>query len=514
MTATETPGQAAGFRAEDVVKTFAGVPALSGVSVALRPGQVVGLVGHNGAGKSTLLKALAGVHRPDSGRLVLDGRAVHFSSPAEALSLGVATVYQELSLLPNLTVSQNIWLGRELTGPGGLRMAEMRRRSQALVDEFGLDVDVATALGHYPVATRQLLEIAVAAAKHAKYLLLDEPTTSLEGKQVDDLLQYLRTLVRKSGVGILIVDHKLDELYQICDRIVALVDGRVRIDADAGRVPHEEVVQAIVGDEDEAVPVDVPAVRVSSAAPSQVALSAADVHGPSLHGVTLEARSGQVLGLYGLIGSGRTEFLRSLIGMEPITAGRLELFGQRYAPRSVAAAMRRGVAYLTEERQPDGIVPGMDSSLHAALPVVGRYARGGWLKLSRLRCETRVLLDRMRIKGDLTGPIEALSGGNQQKVLLARAIAQRPRLLLLDEPTKGVDIGVKAEIHQMLRQMADAENIALIVASSEEEEILDVSDTVAVFVNGRTVGPALPVDEVGVSDLRRMAWGGRAAERG
>lgn len=514
MTATTTSPPLAGLRAVEVTKHYFGVPAVAGVSVDLRQGQVVGLIGHNGAGKSTLLRILSGAHRHDGGQLLLDGEEVSFSSPADALAHGVATVYQELSLLPNLTVTENVWLGRELSGPRGLRKQLMRTEAADLLERFGIRVEPEALVGTLPVATRQLLEIAIAASKNIRYLLLDEPTTALEGEQVDQLLDYLRGLVRETNLGVLIVDHKLDELYRVADRIVALVDGRVRIDADVRNVPLEDVVHAIVGSDASHVAAADTAgyasgqagARAASAAPGAVALRVTGVTGPALHGADLISEQGRVVGLYGLIGAGRTELLRTIVGLEPVHGGRLEVFGEPYQPAGPADAMRRGIAYLTEERKTDGIVPRMTSIQNSMLPVVRRYGRAGWLDHRGMRRDAVALLERLRVRGDVDAPIVSLSGGNQQKVLLARVLAQQPRLLLLDEPTKGVDIGVKAEIHEMLRHMARDEGLALIVASSEEEEILEVADAVVVFGGGRTIAGPIPVGELTPARLREIAW--------
>ncbi|WP_124055362.1 sugar ABC transporter ATP-binding protein [Arcanobacterium ihumii] len=506
MTTTEMPGADAGFRAVNITKHFAGVPALSGISFALRPGEVVGLVGHNGAGKSTLLKTLAGAHRYDGGELYLDGEAVNFSNPSEALAHGVATVYQELSLLPNLTVLENMWLGHELIGARGLRKADMAEQAQALLDEFGLDLDLEKKLETYSVATRQLLEIAIATSKNTRYLLLDEPTTSLEGEQIGHLLTYIKRLVQKKNVGILLVDHKLDELYDVADRIVALVDGKVILDADAKGINHEDVVRAIVGNDAAEVAIQEQATRVAKDfTDAEVALEVKCLRGPNLNGVHLTTHVGEVVGLYGLVGAGRTEFLRTLIGVEPLEEGELRVFGKEYRPKNPTDAMKHGFAYLTEERKIDGIVPRMSSPQNVALPVLKNFSRKGFLQSGRLKGMTSDFVKKLRVKGDVSGPIEELSGGNQQKVLIARTLAQNPKILLLDEPTKGVDIGVKAEIHALLRTMAQ-EGISLIVVSSEEEEILEVSDSVVVFAGGQSTCDPLPVDQLSIAKLREMAW--------
>ncbi|MDD7384902.1 MAG: sugar ABC transporter ATP-binding protein [Actinomycetaceae bacterium] len=537
--ADEMPDSDKGFRAVGLVKTFAGVPALAGVSFALRPGEVVGLVGHNGAGKSTLLKTLAGAHSYDGGTLLLDGSEVHFADPSDAFAHGVATVYQELSLLENLSVKRNIWLGHELTSFSGLNEEQMSAQAQDLLDDFDLTMDLDAKLSAYSVAERQLLEIAVAVSKDCQYLLLDEPTTSLEAEQIARLLDRIRDLARRKNVGVLLVDHKLDELYDVADRIVALVDGRVIFDEKAADIDHDDVIRAIVGAgaegdvEDESSALDAvsahdgrrdgagrgaePREKIrrspasatenpgSAAGRENVALMAEHISGPHLADISVSSHIGEVVGLYGLIGAGRTEFLRTMIGVEPMYGGRLTLFGDEYVPKNPADASRHGFAYVTEERKIDGIVPRMSSPDNVSLPILRKYTRAGVLSQSRLRAMTHEYIDKLKVKGNVAGPIEELSGGNQQKILIARALAQNPRVLLLDEPTKGVDIGVKSEIHSLLRAMA-REGMSLIVVSSEEEEILDVADVVYVFVAGRTTGSPIPVDQLSVAKLRSLAW--------
>jgi ribose transport system ATP-binding protein len=507
------------LRAEAVGKRYSGVPALRGVSVAVPAGRVVGLVGHNGAGKSTLLRILAGETRPDAGTVQLDGGPVVFGSPADALRAGVATVYQELSLLPNLSVAQNVFLGRERRRAGLLRRADMRDEARRVAAGFALDIDVDRPLGDYSIATRQLLEIAVAAQRGARFLLLDEPTTSLEGGQVDRLLDRLRDLAGR-GLGILLVDHKLDELYAVADHVVALVDGEVRVDGPIHEVGRDEVVRAITGDDRPEPAPDAPAASpVGPAAwpggspggapgAADRSLVVRHLRTPTLHDVSLEVQPGRVLGLYGLVGSGRTEFMRALVGVEPVRGGEVDLHGRPYVPRSPAAARRRGLVYLTEERKRDGIVPLLDAPLNTALPVLLRYRRAGLLDRSRLGADAATVLDRLQVRGERGGPVVRLSGGNQQKVLLARVLAQHPTVLLLDEPTRGVDIGVKAQIHAMVRDLAHRDGLTVVVASSEEEEILDLADDVAVFVRGRTVAPVREAGGLGLADLRALAWTG------
>ncbi|MDO7880658.1 sugar ABC transporter ATP-binding protein [Antiquaquibacter soli] len=488
----------------DIEKRFSGVPVLRGVSVAVRPGEVVGLVGHNGAGKSTLLRIISGAHRQDAGQLLVGGEEQSFSSPADAHEAGIATVYQELSLLPNLTVAQNAFLGVELRKGGILDRARMRRETRELTESFGLDVDPDRKVRDYPVATRQLLEVAIATRRGARFLLLDEPTTSLEGAQVERFLGTVRELAAQ-GFGIVLVDHKLEELYAVASRIVALVDGRIRIDAAVSEVSRDDVIQAIAGHAMEHTPA-----RERIAPPasdeSAPALRAVGVRTRALRSVSLDARAGRVLGLYGLVGSGRTEFLRTLIGLDPVLDGSIELGGAAFRPRTPAHAAAQGIVYVTEERKTDGIVPLLDAGANVTLPVVGRFTRAGFLQRARLRQEAVERMDQLSVLGDRLGPVVRLSGGNQQKVLLARALAQKPRILLLDEPTKGVDLGVKAQIHRMIVSLAHDEGLTVIVVSSEEDEICEIADDIVIFAHGSTSPDVLDASDVTPNDLRTLAW--------
>lgn len=510
-----------GLRAEGIVKNYSGVPALSGVTITVRPGEVVGLVGHNGAGKSTLLKSLSGAIRPDAGKISIDNETLDLSGPAVALAAGISTVYQELSLLPNLTVTQNVFLGRELTRGGRLSRDAMRKAAQELVRRFGMDIDVNRYLSSYPVATRQLLEIAIATENGSRFLLLDEPTTSLEGGQVERLLEVVRTLAKDTGVGILLVNHKLDELYAVADSIVALVDGQVRISGAVAEVERADVIRAIAGDEaadhiilsrktsDQALGES--SVITENKAEDDLSNNSYSVRIKNLRtsalaDVSIQARPGRVLGIYGLIGSGRTEFMRAMVGLDAIQSGAIELDGKVFQPKNPAQAARHGVVYLTEERKIDGIVPGLNSPLNVVLPVLKEHSRFGVLNRKAMAQTATRYMDLLKVRGNRDAPVVSLSGGNQQKVLLARALAQKPKYLLLDEPTKGVDIGVKTEIHRLLRNLAHDEGLTVIVVSSEEEEILDVADDVATFSKGSCDGKTKLVGELSLAALRTAAW--------
>lgn len=497
------------LRAIGIRKLFAGVPALDGVDLTVTPGTVTGLVGHNGAGKSTLLKVLSGAYSPDGGDLRIGDNTVTFGSPAAAINAGISTVYQELSLLPNLTIAENAYLGREVTQGGRLAKRTMRIAAQELIERFDIQAEAGRRVGDYPVATRQLLEIAIATSRQARFLLLDEPTTSLEGEQVDSLLEVVKNLARNEGLGIVFINHKLDELFAVSDEVVALVNGRVQIQGPTDRVNRSDVVRAIAGSDVDELSGPRPAISVASSGSedeASVALTVTNLRSNELKDISLQARDGRILGIYGLVGSGRTEFLRTLVGLLRPKGGSINLYGSSYLPRDVADAQAHGVVYLTEERKLDGIVPSLNSLTNVALPVLRQYTRFGLLNHRKLRSAATEALTRLGIRGDVQAPVVTLSGGNQQKVLLARALAQQPRLLLLDEPTKGVDIGVKTEIHQLLRTLAHERGIAVIVVSSEEEEILEVADEVVTFVLGTCDGRAKPAAQLTVQGLRHEAW--------
>lgn len=518
-TVMTTDARGKGVVAQSISKLFSGVPALSDVTVSVRPGEVLGLVGHNGAGKSTLLKVLSGAFTPDGGQVIVDGVPQDFRGPADAIRASISTVYQELSLLANLTITQNVFLGRERARSGMLERARMRVEAQELVDRFGIDVDVDQPLGNYPVATRQLLEIAVASHRNAKYLLLDEPTTSLEGEQVDHFLRQVTDLAKVHNLGVVLVDHKLDELFAVADRVVALVDGQVVIDGSAADVSRADVVRAIAGEEaahsilkdfdiiadgaEQTQPEDVEQLGAPQGEPS---LSVTGLSNKALRDVNLQAFPGRVLGIYGLVGSGRTEFLRAVAGIDPIESGSLKLDGADFLPKRPSRAQQAGVVYLTEERKFDGIIPMLDSETNVVLPILATLRRGPFLNKRAMEQRATEAMDGLKVLGDRAGAVSSLSGGNQQKVLLARALVQNPKVLLLDEPTKGVDLGVKADIHRIIRSLAHDGGMTVILVSSEEDEVLEASDDVVVFSSGRCDGVATPAGSLTAAQLRQTAW--------
>lgn len=497
-------------------RSFGDTRALDGMDLDLVPGQVTALVGHNGAGKSTLLRILSGADRPDEGEIVLDGEPVVFRQPSDALARGVSAVYQELSGVPHLSVAQNMFLGQERSRAQWLDKQAMARRARELCAEFGLDVDVRTPLGRLTVAQRQLVEVATAVNRNARFLLLDEPTTSLEARQVDRLLTTVRRLAAERSVAVLLIDHKLDEVFACADDIVGMANGRTVLAGPAGQLTRQDVIQSIVGhpvtghDRPATEPGGAPGRTAAAQLP---AVFVADgVTTARLTDVGLTVGAGEVVGIYGLMGSGRTSFLRTVLGDHRVTAGRMTLEGQAFDPTSIRDALRRGVAYVSEERKSEGLLPNLGIYYNVGITVLGEHSRGGVVRRGRLVAAAKEQLASMRTHGDLSKGITALSGGNQQKAMLGRAFLQRPRLLLLDEPTKGVDIGAKAEIYALIRDLAAATGAGVLVVTSEEEEVLALADSVNVFHGGTTVVTGMPTRGLSVSRLKSMAWLGEDSD--
>lgn len=506
-----------GLVVANISKTYGATRALSNVSLLVRPGEVVALIGHNGAGKSTLLRSLSGAEVPDQGAISVDGDSTPFASPKDATDAGLACVYQELSLIDQLTVAENVFLGQERRNGLILSRKEMNRISDALCLEYGISARATDPVGSLPVAQRQLLEVARAIYHDAKYLLLDEPTTALEEQQVQTLLSIIRQLAIEKGVGVLLVDHKLDEVFAVAQRVVGLSNGHIVLDAMISEIDRQAVVDAIVGDHevDAASLVDdghdMSTIEVTDEAElirsfGRPVLEAREVRGNGLNGVNLTVHEGEILGIYGLIGSGRSRFLRTVYGAEPMSDGEMFLADRPHSPRRPGHAIKEGVAFLSEERKADGFIPQMSSIDNAVIPILGRHVTAGVIHWKKLRGTAEELLSQMSIRGDISSPITALSGGNQQKALFARATLQAPRLLLLDEPTKGVDIGAKQEIYGIIRRLAREKNVAVIVVSSEEEELTALANTICVFRQGQCDGTTFPKDGISPAQLRELAW--------
>jgi rhamnose transport system ATP-binding protein len=466
----------------DVHKAFGAVRALRGVSFGVASGETHACVGENGAGKSTLLKILGGIIRPDRGEVRFDGAPMHLASPREALSRGIGLVYQERLAFPNLTVTANIFAGRELTRGGRLDEAAMRERTRALLAELHLSIPPDRRMEHVSAAHAQLVQVARALAFACRVLVLDEPTTSLTDAEVDHLFRVLLDL-KARGVTLLFVSHRLPEVFRLCDRITVLRDGAHAGTFVTASTRSDEIVRAMVGRE----PPDRVA-RPPAAAGAAPALAIAGLtRRPCFEDVTLDVRPGEIVGVFGLVGSGRTELLETIFGLARPDAGTLRVAGRPVVLDSPREAARAGLALVPEDRQQQGLFFNLNLRQNLVLPSA---AKGG-VGLIDDGAEEALAQGQVEALGIRAGSLlstpDTLSGGNQQKTVAAKWLATRPDVLLLDEPTKGVDVGAKFEIHNIIRRHAN-EGMACLMVSSDLPEVLALADRVIVMREGRVRG--------------------------
>ena len=467
-------------------KSFPGVRALSEVDLDLAAGEIHGLVGENGAGKSTLLSILGGAVQPDRGELRLGGRVVHLADPGAALRSGIGVVHQELSLAPNLSIAENVFAHRQPTGRlGWIDWSALHAATRGLLQQFHVDLDPALLIAELGVGQRQLVEILKAISCGGRVLLLDEPTASLSRAESEVLFERLRGL-RQSGAALLFVSHHLNEVFALCDRVTVLRDG-VRVGTRAIReVSEGELIGMMIGRELE----DIYGERPQRSASAPVALRVeALTRRPCFAEVSFELCRGEIVGLAGLVGAGRTELARAIVGAERADAGAVSLDGQPACFRSPAEAVARGVAYLTEDRKGQGLFLGLSVRDNLAAPALRRFARPlGWLDRSAIETHARACAGRSALVApSLDTRAAALSGGNQQKLLLGMWAGTAPRVLIADEPTRGVDVGARLEIYRQLRALAAA-GCAILLVSSDLPEILGLSDRILVLRQGRLVG--------------------------
>ncbi|WP_342363687.1 sugar ABC transporter ATP-binding protein [Terrarubrum flagellatum] len=488
--------------ARGLSKSFGALRALDAVDFTLREGEIHALLGENGAGKSTLIKTITGVLSRDAGTVTLDNVEIAPRSTQEALQAGIATVYQEVNLLPNLSVAQNLFLGRQPTRFGLVREKEMRRRSADILSSYGLAIDVAAPLGDYSVAVRHVAAIARAVDMSARVLILDEPTASLDAHEVAILFDVMRKLAAR-GLGIIFVTHFLDQVYAISDRITVLRNGKLIGERETASLPRLELVRMMLGRElsDATSEHQAETIRRESAS-RESALIRFENFGKAgyVAPFNLVLKRGEVVGLAGLLGSGRTETARLLFGAEPADSGRVTVAGQETRLRSPRDAIRLGFGFCPEERKTDGVVA--ELSVRENIVLALQAHRGPLNPLSRREQDeiARRFITMLDIRpADPERPIGLLSGGNQQKALLARWLATEPRFLILDEPTRGIDVGAHAEIIRLIRRLCD-EGLSLVVISSELEEITTYADRVIVMRDRAQAamleGPAVEVTSI------------------
>ena len=499
MTVLE-PSSAPAVEFHGVSKTFPGVRALEDVSFAVRRGEARALIGENGAGKSTLLKVLSGVHPPDAGSVVLDGRERVFYSTSEALDAGVAVIYQELQLVPEMSVAENLYLGHLPSRLGvvdRLRLHEAARRD---LERLGEDIDPAIRVGRLPIAQRQMVEIAKALTRGARVLALDEPTSSLSAREVDRLFATVAEL-KRNGCAVLYVSHRMDELFRVCDSATVLRDGRhVETFLSLEGVSHDLLVNRMVGRDIE----DVFDYRPSTQ--QETAMEVVGVEGPGLsRPASFTVAKGEVVGLFGLIGAGRSELLRLVFGAEPMQAGVVKVGDRQVQISSPHDSIRSGVAFCPEDRKKDGIVPTASVLENLNLVARGRTARLGFVVDDAWeKRNAQDQIERLEIRTpSVAQKIVNLSGGNQQKTILARWLSEDVNVLLLDEPTRGVDVGAKSEIYAIIRDLADR-GVGVVLASSDLPEALGVADRLLVMREGAIVA-SIARGEAGEEDVLRLA---------
>jgi erythritol transport system ATP-binding protein len=496
------------LRAEGLVRRYGGTLALGGVDFEARGGEVTAVIGGNGAGKSTLMKILAGAEQPSEGRLSLDGAPVRFGSVREAEQVGVVLIPQELSLLPELTVAENVFLGRERKGPGWRRAlvdrASERATAARLLERLGVRIHPEARVGALGAGEQQMVAIARALAVDARVLILDEPTAALGGREAEVLARVVREL-RADGVAVLYISHRLEELLSLGDRIVVLRDGRMVAEAPAAEVDRRWIVGHMAGPSapaDEAAPRTRPVRSAAEAAtPPRLRVSGLDVDrgpgAPPLSNVTLDVRPGEIVGLYGLVGAGRTELLEALAGARAAT-GAVTLDGQDLGRRDLRGRIAAGLLLVPEDRRAAGIVPEASVADNLTLSAIERLRRGPWqpfLHGGRIRQAVDDMIRKLDVRPRAPGrAVQLLSGGNQQKVLFGRAFLAGPRALLLDEPTRGVDVAARDQLHAVIADLA-ADGCAVLVSSSDAEELCALADRVLILSAGRLVAE-LPRDNL------------------
>jgi len=473
-----------------IQRSFGGLQALKGVNLDLLPGEIVGLLGENGAGKSTLVKILTGVLEPDGGQILVDGTVQRIANPRVARDLGISATYQEPAVFPDLDVAENVFAGRQPMRKGVVDWAEMYRRATEIFEEIGIELDVHAPVYQLGIADRQLIEIAKSLVSGARVLILDEPTSVLSNREVDSLFELLRSL-RGRGISLVFVSHKLDEVTALTDRVVVLRDGVLITERPTAELTIPEMVRMMCGRD---VGDLYPEITRNS---GEVIMEVKDLTRPGyFQNVSFVLRRGEILGLAGLVGAGRTELAEAIFGITPAESGSITIEGHPYTAQSPRHAIRCGIAYLPEDRLGNGLVSGMRVPLNMTMSVWGSIAnRFGRFRTRVMYRQASDLAERVQLQaGRLDQLTSSLSGGNQQKVVLGKWLATEPRILILDEPTHGIDVGTKAEVLGMVAELAKS-GVAVIIISSELEEVRAMSTRLLVMREGSVVAEfATPID--------------------
>lgn len=464
-----------------ITKRFAGVVALHDVSIQVQRGKLLALVGENGAGKSTLIKIITGAHAPTEGEVWLDGEQLKQFSPSISAAKGVGVIYQEHNLMNHLTVAENVFYGKELKIGPILNKREMNKRCAELISEFGVDLAPDAKVGDLSIAGQQLVEIIKAVSSEASLLIMDEPTAPLTSREIDKLFRIIDTLKNK-GVTILYISHRMEEIFRIADSITVLRDGETVTSMDIEEADIPTLIRHMVGRE---VGQEYP-VRKSEI--GEVVLEVRQLMNKSLHGCSLKLHKGEILGLGGLVGAGRTELVRAIFGADPLSSGELLLYGKPMKIKNPRDAIQNGIGLITEDRKGQGLMLGKSIDFNIVYPNMKRISKAGVINRSQERRIGHEYADSMNVKASslsqLTG---TLSGGNQQKVVLAKWLATRSDILILDEPTRGIDVGAKSEIYQLMRSLAE-QGKSIIMISSEMPELIGMCDRIVVMKEGNITG--------------------------
>ena len=478
------------LRMEGISKAFPGVRALDDVHLEVMPGEILALLGENGAGKSTLMKILSGVYQRDSGRIFLDGKEIEVSNPHHAQSLGITIIYQELNLMPNLSVSENIFVGREPNRFTFVSWGELHRQTRALTDRLGLQVAPSALVRDLSVAEQQMVEIARALSVKSRLIIMDEPTSALTQNEVEHLFTIMREL-RAQGMGVIFISHRMDEVFAISDRITVLRDGKYIGTVATGETRPDEIIRMMVGREvseyfgkAESQPGEVVLeVRNISKTGSEL-----DPHKRVLRDVSLNVRAGEIVGMAGLVGSGRTDLARCIFGVDKRDSGDILINGVPTPIRNPRDAIRAGIGMVPEDRKLQALFLAMSVADNASMATLGEVGTLGFVSDRREGKLVSSFVDRLSIRlANIRQRVLDLSGGNQQKVVIARWLAVKPRILIMDEPTRGIDVAAKAEVHEIIHQLA-REGVAIIMISSELPEVMAMSDRIVVMHEGELVG--------------------------
>lgn len=470
---------------KDICKSFPGVKALDHVQLSVRPGEVLALMGENGAGKSTLMKCLFGIYHKDSGEILLDGKSINFKSPNDALHHGVSMIHQELEQVQMRNIADNIWLGRYPTKYGQIDDTKMIKDTAELMEGFGIDLDPRTKISDLSVSMRQMVEIVKAASWNARLIVMDEPTSSLTEKETEKLFEIIGRL-KKEGCGIVFISHKIDEVLAISDRVTVMRDGQYVCTEAVGELNADRLVKYMVNrDLSNRFP-------VNDAKQGNVILRVENLttyYEPRVYDVSFEVHAGEIFGIGGLVGARRTELLEALFGLRKVESGRICFHEKEFKPKSSENSVKNGLALVSEERRATGIVPMLSVADNAVMSSLGRCtSQFGVISPKKIQENAKWVIDAMSVKTpSQRTPIGNLSGGNQQKVIIGRCLLTDPDILLMDEPTRGIDVGAKYEIYQLMINIAK-QGKAVIFISSEMPELLGVANRILVMSNGRVAG--------------------------